>query len=138
MQHDTFIGQVQARAKLPSRGAAEAVTRATLETLGERIPEQLAEHVAAQLPREIGEHLRRTEVFSGAGSGERFDLKEFLDRVSARGGLDESQAAYSSRVVMEVLREATQGGQMDKVRDALPERLRELLDSGSTGEMNTT
>jgi uncharacterized protein (DUF2267 family) len=39
MQHDEFIGQVQNRAKLPSRGEAEGATRATLETLGERIPE---------------------------------------------------------------------------------------------------
>ncbi len=138
MQHDAFIGQVQARAHLPSRGAAEGATRATLETLGERIPEQLADHVAAQLPSEIGVSLRRTEVLSGAGTGERFDLNEFIQRVAARAGMDESGAAYSCRVVLEVMREATQGGVMDKVRDALPEQLRELVDAGSSGEMKTT
>lgn len=136
MQHDTFIGLVQDRARLPSRGAAEAATRATLETLGERIPERLADHTAAQLPGELGEHLRRTEVFGGAGSGERFGLEEFVERVGARGGMSRSLATYSTRVVLEVLREATQGGQMDKVRDALPEPLRELVDSGSSGEMH--
>jgi uncharacterized protein (DUF2267 family) len=56
MRHDEFIGQVQNRAKLPSRGDAEGATRATLETLGERIPENLAVNLASQLPQEIGEH----------------------------------------------------------------------------------
>ena len=37
MQHDEFIGLVQHRARLDSRGAAEAATRATLETLGQRL-----------------------------------------------------------------------------------------------------
>ncbi|ASU79044.1 DUF2267 domain-containing protein [Actinopolyspora erythraea] len=138
MRHDTFIGQVQDRAKLPSRGAAEAATRAVVETLGERLPERLADHMASQLPREIGEHLRRTEVFSGAGTGERFGRAEFIHRVGERANMAQPQTRYASRVVMEVLREATQGGQMDKVRDALPEQLRELVDSGSSGEMHTT
>jgi uncharacterized protein (DUF2267 family) len=33
MKHDEFIGQVQHRARLSSRGATERATRATLETL---------------------------------------------------------------------------------------------------------
>lgn len=49
MRHDKIIGQVQARAQLASRGEAEAATRATLETLGERIPPGAAENLAAQL-----------------------------------------------------------------------------------------
>jgi hypothetical protein len=43
MQHDEFVGQVQARARLADTGRAESAIRATLETLGERIPEGLAE-----------------------------------------------------------------------------------------------
>ncbi|SFP08907.1 Uncharacterized conserved protein, DUF2267 family [Amycolatopsis arida] len=134
MRHDEFIGQVQARAKLPSRGAAEGLTRATLETLGERVPEHVADNVAAQLPTEIGEHLRRTVVMGGAGSGERFDRDEFTRRVAERGHLAEPDAVYGARVVLEVTREATQGV-LDKVRDSLPEDLRELVDSGSAGEL---
>lgn len=132
MKHDEFIGQVQARAQLPSRGAAEGVTRATLETLGERIPEQVATHVAAQLPQEIGEHLRRTVTMGGAGSGERFDRDEFADRVAGRGQLQVPDAVYGSRVVLEVLGEATEGV-LDKVRDSLPDDLRTLVDAGSSG-----
>jgi uncharacterized protein (DUF2267 family) len=135
MQHDEFIGQVQNRAKLPSRGDAEGATRATLETLGERIPETLAVNLASQLPQEIGEHLRRTVTMGGAGSGERFDREEFIRRVAQRSYTDEPQAAYQSRVVLEVLREATTGGSVDKVRDALPEDLRVLVDAGSSGSL---
>lgn len=86
MQHDQFIGQVQARAHLSSRGEAERATRSVLETIGERIPEGLAENPAAQLPHEIGEHLRRTEVYDGYGTGERFDRDVFVARVVDHSG----------------------------------------------------
>lgn len=136
MDHDHFIGQVQARARLASRGEAEGLTRATLETLGERVPEQVATHLADQLPTEIGENLRRTVTMGGAGSGERFGLDEFIRRVSARGHIPEPNAVYGSRVVLEVTGEAT-SGVLNKVRDALPDDLRPLVDAGSSGGMRT-
>lgn len=117
MRHDEFIGQVQNRAKLPDRGEAAG---ATLETLGERIPEPLAANLASQLPREIGEHLNRDE---------------FIRRVAQRGHTDEPQATYHSRVVLEVLGEATTGGSMDKIREPLPGDLRVLVDAGSSGSL---
>ncbi|RSM80893.1 DUF2267 domain-containing protein [Kibdelosporangium aridum] len=135
MQHDEFIGQVQNRANLPSRGDAEGATRATLETLGERIPENVAVKLASELPQEIGEHLRRTVTMAGAGSGERFGRDEFIRRVAQRSYTDEPQAAYQSRVVLEVLRDATTSGSVNKVRDALPEDLRVLVDAGSSGSL---
>lgn len=132
MQHDEFIGQVQAKAKLPTRGDAEAATRATLETLGERIPEGAATNLAGQLPSEIGEHLRRTIEMGGVGSGERFDLDEFARRVAERGRMDEPTAVFRARVVLEVTGEATRDV-LDKVRDSLPGELARLIDAGSTG-----
>jgi uncharacterized protein (DUF2267 family) len=50
MKHDAFIGQVQHHARLDSRGAAERATRATLETLAERLAGGEANDLAAQLP----------------------------------------------------------------------------------------
>jgi uncharacterized protein (DUF2267 family) len=135
MQHDELIGQVQARARLPSRGEAERVVRSTLETLGERLPEGLVDNLAAQLPREVGEHLRRTETLGGIGTGERFDREEFVNRVVERSGADRPQAVYQARVVFEMLDEATTGGIMDRVRDALPDDIRTLSYAGSAGEM---
>jgi uncharacterized protein (DUF2267 family) len=133
MQHDEFIGQVQARGKLDSRGQAERVTRSVLETIGERIPDGLADNLAAQLPHEIGEHLRRTVQPDKHGTGEHLDLKEFVSRVEQKSGLDRPQAVYASRVVWEVTSEATQGAVMTKVRDALPADVREIVTVGSAG-----
>jgi uncharacterized protein (DUF2267 family) len=135
MQHDELIGQVQARARLGSRGDAERAVRATLETLGERLPEGLTDNLAAQLPPEIGEHLRRTERLGGLGTGERFDRDEFVSRIVDRSGAPRPQAVYQARVVLEIIDEATTGGLMDRVRDALPADVRELTLAGSAGEM---
>lgn len=133
MQHEEFIGLVQNRARLPGQGEAERATRAVLETLGERIPEGLADNLAAQLPHEIGEHLRRTQVYGGQGTGERFDRHDFIDRIVARSGADEPRSVYLARVVLEVTDEATQGTVAQKVRESLPADLRDLVATGSMG-----
>lgn len=135
MKHDHFIGLVQDRAQLASRGDAETATRATLETLGERIPEHLVANLASQLPQEIGENLRRTVTMGGAGSGERFGLDEFAERAAERGYTDAPNAIFRARVVLEVIDEATEDV-MDKVRDALPGELSSLIEAGSSGKLN--
>lgn len=135
MQHDEFIGQVQARGKLSSRGQAERVTRSVLETIGDRIPDGLAENLAAQLPHEVGEHLRRTTEPDKHGMGERFDRDEFIERVVDRSGLDRPQAVYAARVVCEVMDEAVQGAVLTKVLDSLPQEIRPIVRAGSAGEM---
>jgi hypothetical protein len=86
VRHDEFTGQVQSRARLAGRGDAERAACAVLETLGERVPEGLAGNLTAQLPHEIGEHLRRTEVYGGAGIGDRFGRQDFIARVAERAG----------------------------------------------------
>jgi uncharacterized protein (DUF2267 family) len=133
MQHDEFIGQVQHRAHLDSRGAAERATRATLETLGERIPDGLAGNLAAQLPIEIGEHLTRTAPLAAGPTGERFDRQEFIRRVAKNETVDEPDAAYHARVVFEMVSEATTGGVVDKVYQSLPDDVSGLLRMGSRG-----
>ncbi|RFS82406.1 DUF2267 domain-containing protein [Actinomadura spongiicola] len=133
MRHEEFIGKVQNRGRLSGHGEAERATRSVLETLGERIPEGLADNLAAQLPHEIGEHLRRTEIYGGAGSGERFGRHDFIERVAHRAGSDEPRAAFLTRVVLEVTDEATQGAVAQKVRGSLPADLRELVAAGSSG-----
>ena len=55
MDHDSFIGEVQNRAELASRGEALSATRATLETLGERLQEGQATNLAAQLPEDYAD-----------------------------------------------------------------------------------
>lgn len=129
MQHHEFVGQVQARAQLADIGEATSAIRATLQTLGERIPEGLAGNVAADLPREIGEYLRMTAA--SPSKGVRFDKEEFLARVSDRAGMSRSQASDAARVVFDVVGDATQGRVMDRLREALPADLRQMVRSGS-------
>ena len=131
MKHDEFIGQVQHRARLSSRGAAERATRATLETLAERLAGGEAKDLAAQLPLEIAEHLRG----QWSALGERFSLDEFFRRVSLREGVDLSDAVFHARAVIEVLNEAVSRGEMDDVRAQLPTEFDRLFESGSTGHM---
>ncbi|WP_326600358.1 DUF2267 domain-containing protein [Streptomyces sp. NBC_01803] len=134
MQHDEFIGQVQARARLDSRGAAEAATRASLETLAERIPPSLAANLAAQLPREIGEHLLRVAAAPDLpATGIRMSRSEFFDRVAQRSGADTPKAVHEARCVVEVTGEATVGGLTGKIRDSLDDELAEVLFAGSSG-----
>jgi uncharacterized protein (DUF2267 family) len=134
VKHDEFIGQVQARARLDSRGAAEAATRATLETLAERIPGGLADNLAAELPQEIGEHLRRVATAPDMPvQGLRFDRREFIARVADRSGADEPKAAHEARAVMEVVSEAVSEGALNKVLASVPDDIAGLLTAGSTG-----
>lgn len=134
MDHDQFIGQVQHRARLSSRGDAERATRATLDTLGERIADGAAQNLAAQLPKEIGEHLRR-QAPARAGTGEPFSLDAFIERVTEREGVDQPDAVFHARVVLEVTDEATTGGLMTKVREQFPAGFDRLFEAGSTGRM---
>lgn len=131
MKHDEFIGQVQHRARLNSRGAAEHATRATLETLAERLAGGEADDLAAQLPPELGEYLRG----EGAALGERFSLDEFFQRVSLRERVDLPDAVFHARAVIEVLSLAVSKGEMDDVRAQLPAEFARLFEAGSTGQM---
>lgn len=126
MHHDQFLGKVQSAAHLPDRGAAERAARATLETLGERIPAGLADNLAAQLPHEIGEHLRRPDT-GRPGAAKRFDKLEFIARVSARAGVNETKAASLSHAVAGVVDDATDGMLSTKVASSLPEDISALL-----------
>jgi len=132
MKFEHFVGQVQNRARLPSEGEAVRAILATLETLGERLGDSEAVHLGAQLPLGIGAYLRL------AKRQERFDVQSFFKRVAERegAGVDVPDAAFHVRAVMEVLREAVTPGQLQHVRDSLPDDYAPLFESSSQGEMN--
>lgn len=125
MDHDDFIGHVQQRARLDSRGAAESATRATLETLAERLSGQEPEHLASQLPPEIGLHLRRR-----SDGQESFDADDFYERVAGRStpGVDRSAATFHAKAVLSVVREAVTQGQWEHVVAQLPTGYADLFD----------
>lgn len=120
MHYDEFVGELQHRAHLPSRGAAEVAIRATLETLAERIPEATAHHLGDQLAQEIGRHLRN-------GKASRISLDEFYEHVAHREGADLSTASFHARVVLTLVAEVVSPGIMSKVRRELPKEYEPLL-----------
>jgi uncharacterized protein (DUF2267 family) len=130
MKHDEFIGQVQHRARLSSRGDAEVATRATLETLAERLAGGEADDLASQLPRGLAEHLRTGQ----AGAGEHFSMEEFFLRVSERERVDLPKAIYHARAVIAVLYEAVSPGEMADVRAQLPAEFSQLFEPGREEE----
>jgi uncharacterized protein (DUF2267 family) len=136
MQFDQFVGQVQSRARLASKGEALSAIRATLETLAQRLAGGEASHLAAQLPQEIGVYLRA--VSDQDGGGQRFSLDEFFQRVSEREKADLPAAAYHARVVVEVLGESVSAGEMADVRAQLPDDFQPLFEAGSSGRLRTT
>ena len=122
MNHDEFVGEVQHRARLASRGDAETVIRATFETLGERLLPRAAAHVAAQLPPELGRHLRDREF-------QHLTVSDFCERVAEREHADRAKAAFHARCVYDTLRDAISPGTVRKVERQLPSEFLVLLRS---------
>jgi uncharacterized protein (DUF2267 family) len=115
MQFDEFITRVQERARLDSREEATALTRAVLETVGERLDSKVRNGLEAQLPNELKEFLRIR-----AAEGRRYDLDEFYSRVGARAGLQSEDARERTRQVISVLRQAVPGGEIEDILEDLP------------------
>jgi uncharacterized protein (DUF2267 family) len=104
-------------------------TRATLETLAERLGADEARHLGAELPDEIGKYLE-----GAMPASERFSSDEFLARVSQREGVDLPVSVYHARAVLEVLQRATSAGQIGDVFERLPDDYMRLF-SGAEGRM---
>jgi uncharacterized protein (DUF2267 family) len=129
MQFDNFMGEVQHRARLSSKGEAGRVTEAVLRTLAERLSRDEVKDLASQLPLEIAGYL-----FADAYSV-RMSLDEFFKIVSMRGGFDLPESIYHVRVVLEVLQEAVSPGEIADIRAQLPPEWAPLFESGSQGQM---
>ncbi|SDK73455.1 DUF2267 domain-containing protein [Natronorubrum texcoconense] len=138
MNFDEFTGEVQHRLELPGTGETVRAIRATLLTLGQRIPEGAAEDLAASLPMEIRWYM------TGAvhEHGQRFDWNEFVSRVSEIEGADPPVAAYHARVIVDLVRTLVPPSDFQQLRDQLPEdrrdenwqKLFEVVDAGGWGD----
>lgn len=124
MNYDTFVDLVARRARTSSAGAVE-LTRATLETIAERLTGGEVLDLAAQLPRPLQVMLRSTPDTEAA---DRFGAAEFVARVGQRAGLDERAARASVQAVFATLREAVTGGEFDELLVQLPRDYRDLVE----------
>lgn len=132
MKYDEFIKHVQTVAQLNSREEAERATRATLETIKERIVGDEAKDLAAQLPPELGDFLRGRE----GEDGQHFSLEEFIGRVSEKEGVEPTTAILHVRAVFAVLQSAVTSGEFADVRANFSEDYSELFATGSTSEVS--
>ncbi len=131
MQYEEFVGQVQHRARLATRPAAEKAVEATLRTLAERLTGGAAGNLAAQLPADIGRHLTGARA-----DGVELTLDAFFEKVAEREGVQTPEAVWHARCVLDVLEDAT-SGTLAKVRSQLPPEWNPLFESGSQGNMDT-
>jgi uncharacterized protein (DUF2267 family) len=90
------------------------MTRATLRTLAERIPEREAREIAAMLPPEPAAALG-----DAAARPEAFPYDEFVDRVAGRAGTSRTEARTGARAVIATLAEALPAEEVDYLRAAL-------------------
>jgi uncharacterized protein (DUF2267 family) len=121
VKYDEFIEAVSQRANVPPDEAV-VLTRATLETLSERISGGEARDLASQLPRAMQATLLPTREHS-----EQFRVEEFIRRVGERAVIDTPLAWEGARSVMTTLRDAVSLGEFDDIMAQLPKDFRELL-----------
>ena len=131
MRYDEFIGQVQHRAGLGSHAEAEHATRATLETLAERLAGGEAHDLASQLPPELARYLEAPD----AGIGAKLTLDEFFELVSEREGVDLEDSTFHARAVIGVLTEAVSLGEIQDVRVQLPAAFAQLFNVANEGDL---
>jgi uncharacterized protein (DUF2267 family) len=123
MKYDEFIKHVQSIAQVESPQAAEQATRATLETIAERIMGDEANQLAAQLPEELGRCLQQHE----GEKGHSFSLQEFYQRVSQKAGVEPVTAAVQARAVFTVLNQAVTPSKFADIKANLSEDYSELF-----------
>jgi uncharacterized protein (DUF2267 family) len=131
LKYDEFIGQVRHRARLGSHAEAERATRATLETLAERLAGGEAHDLAAQLPPELARYLELPD----AGIGAKLTLDEFFELVSEREGVDLPDAMFHARIVIGLLTEAVSMGEIEDVRAQLPAAFAQLFKVENEGDL---
>ncbi|SBT41450.1 DUF2267 domain-containing protein [Micromonospora narathiwatensis] len=124
MNYETFVDKVAQRARTsPER--AVGLTRATLETLAERLTGGEVLDLAAQLPRPLQRILKPHPDTEAA---DRFGAAEFIARVGQRAGVDGNAARNAVRAVFTTLREAVTGGEFDDVVVQMPRDYRDMVE----------
>ena len=128
MDHDQFVAVVEQVAGV-DRQAAERATRATLQTLAERLSREEARDLVEELPPELGPWLFTDRT------AERFDIDEFLGRVAGRAEVDLLAAERHARAVLTALSRAVGAEEFADVVAQLPKDFAPLLPQGPAVEV---
>jgi uncharacterized protein (DUF2267 family) len=122
MDHREFIQAVAEETNLSREESADLV-RAALETLAHRLSTAAARHLALHLPETLRESARPQP------RQERFDLEEFIRRISERTGLNRQETERGVRAVLRTLRAAVGDEVYDHVLTQLPAEFRDAAES---------
>ncbi|BAY31640.1 hypothetical protein NIES2107_35260 [Nostoc carneum NIES-2107] len=133
MQYEEFITHVQSLALSDSRVEAERATRATLETIKERIPAEEVQALAEQLPRELKNYLETSQ----GQPGQIFNLQEFINRTSQKENIEPTTAAIHVRAVFAVLQNAVVPEKFASFHAYFSHDYEELFTSASSSEVST-
>ena len=121
-----FVEQVRVAAGLETTAEAEAVSRATLRTLAERVSSGQVDDVMQGLPSEL-----RHELSQRSGQARSFDRAGFVERVSGEITTADADAAdHQARAVLRVLQDWSPTGEIDRTVDQLPPALAEMFREG--------
>lgn len=131
MEYDEFITHVQSLAQSDSREEAERATRATLETIKERIAGNEAQELARILPEPLSNCLRGAET----EQGQIFDLQEFIARTSKKENIEPTTAAMHVRAVFAVLQNAIKPETFASFHAHFSHDYEELFATSPTGEI---
>ncbi|WP_446220181.1 DUF2267 domain-containing protein [Micromonospora sp. IBHARD004] len=123
MQFPRFVEAVSRRSELPT-GQAAMISRATLQTLAERVTGGEADELAAQLPDELSAYLTAPAGDGGPTAG----TVAFLYRVADRAGVDPAVAEVGVRAVLTTLREAVTVGEFRDLMAQLPKGFDAMVD----------
>jgi uncharacterized protein (DUF2267 family) len=121
VDYKTFIKTEAEKAGLPE-DKAEEVARATLQTLADRITGGEADDLAAQLPTPL-----KDALIPARDEAERFDVDEFVRRVSERAHVDPDTARTGAMATFSTMREAVTPGEFDDITAQLPQEYRDLV-----------
>jgi uncharacterized protein (DUF2267 family) len=123
---EALVERVAKAARYDDVERALRATEAVLETLGERLAAGEVEDLEALLPGELRPALELGKLH--ARKAERFDVDEFLSRVSEREGrVTYDEALDDARFVCKVLRETLPQPELDDILAELPRSYDELL-----------
>lgn len=122
MNFDEFVERVQSITGVRTVQEAVKATRATLQVLGQRLTPEEADDLAAQLPEGL------KEFVMAAGPGPKdFDFDEFFRKIAEGEGVDYSTAIDHARAVVVVMMEAVTPGEIEDVKQQLPEEYKPLF-----------
>lgn len=131
MEYNEFITHVQSLAQSNSREEAERATRATLETIKERISGDEALNLSTQLPQELGDCLKGRE----GQPDESFNFQDFIVRASQKENLEPTTTAIHVRAVFAVLQNAVTPLEFAKLHHHFSHDYEEMFATPPTSEV---